>query len=126
MKLALLLLVVITLAAPTPANPEIEKVAEACEKGICLHWWPRLPLVEGWHQDPEASKHYSVNAQAPDGQTFYDSEVVIYAKAVYKPRTPDTKSLEKLIADDKTAFLDADPEIVMAEVDPLRPPTESL
>lgn len=37
--------------ASSTAVADIEKVAIPDEKGFSLHWWPRLPAVEGWHHD---------------------------------------------------------------------------
>jgi len=100
------------------ANAEIEKLAVPCGQQICFYWWPKLAAVKGWHHDREHSFYYSANAQAPDGTTFADAESVIYAKALYKPRIPETKSLEDLIDRDKKAFLSRDPHIVYAEAEP--------
>jgi hypothetical protein len=88
------------------ANAEMEKVVTTtgCENQVCFHWWPILPTVRGWHQDRKRSLHYSFNAQAPDGKTFVDAETVIYANAPYKPRIPETKTLQKLIDGDQAAF----------------------
>jgi len=108
------------LAFSTAASAEMEKLAVPCGQQICFYWWPKLPAVKGWHHDRENSFYYSANAQAPDGKTFADAESVIYAKALYKPRIPETKPLEDLIDRDKKAFLSRDPDIVYAEAEPLK------
>ncbi len=87
-------------------HAEIEKYAipdEKCGK-ICFYWWPKLPTVEGWHHDKQQSYAFSANAQAPNGFTFANAETVIYAKALFKPRMPETKTLEKLIINDHNRF----------------------
>jgi hypothetical protein len=91
------LLVVLVLVS-TPVCAEIEKRAVPCDatERICFYWWPRLPQAAGWHQDLDHSYMYSANAVAPDGFTFANAETVIYAKALYKPRSPGTKSLGQL------------------------------
>jgi len=104
----------------TAAFAEIEKSAVPCEQKICFFWWPKLPAVKGWHQDRQHSYSYSINAQAPDGYTFANAEAVIYARALYKPRIPETTSLDDLIGKDKKTFLSRDPDIVYAEVEPLK------
>jgi hypothetical protein len=71
---------------------------------------------KGWHQDQDASYQIEANTLIRDGSKFENAESVIYAKALYKPRTPETKSAEQLIEDDKKEFLDADPTIVIKEV----------
>lgn len=88
------------------AIAEIYKVVvpdDRCGK-MCFYWWPVLPKVNGWQQDMPNSYHYSVNAQAPSGESFSNAESVIYAKALFKPRTPKTKSLSQLIAEDQNKF----------------------
>jgi len=98
------------------AHAEIEKLAQVCDTGICFYWWPKLPHLQGWHQDKDQSLNYGVNALAPDGFTFANAESVMYAEASYKPRVPETKSLGTLIADDKRRFLASAPGIVISEV----------
>lgn len=97
------------------ASAEIEKTAMPCKTGLCLYWWPKLPQVKGWHQDHEQSYNYEANALAPDGFTFSDAETVMYAKAFFKPRIPETKSLEMLIANDKKQFLGETPGIIITK-----------
>jgi hypothetical protein len=106
---------IIILCFNAHAKAEIEKNALMCDTGICLYWWPKLPDVTGWHHDKDASYGYQVNALAPDGLTFKDAESVMYAKALYKPRTPETKSLDMLIADDQKEFLATDSGIKITE-----------
>jgi hypothetical protein len=87
------------------AFAEIEKFAISGEKGMAFHWWPKLESVTGWTQDKDFSFQYGINALAPTGASFADSETVMYAKAVYKPRAPDVKSLAALIENDKKDFV---------------------
>jgi len=103
----------------TTAQAEIEKIALPCETGLCLFWWPKLPPLKGWHQDMDQSYHYGINALAPDGSSFAQAEAVMYAKANYKPRDPDTKTIEMFIDNDRKEFLDAVPDITIKEVDGL-------
>ena len=98
------------------AVAEIEKFAIPSEGGISFYWWPKLPPLEGWQQDREQSFRFGVNALAPHGFTFADAETVMYAKAVYKPREPATKSLEMLIDKDKETFAARIPGITIEEV----------
>lgn len=37
------------------ASPEIERVGQVCNKGICLAWWPKLVPINGWHHEDRAS-----------------------------------------------------------------------
>ena len=98
---------------------EIEKRAQMCQTGICLYWWPKLPPVKGWHHDEGSSLSYGVNALAPDGSSFSDAAAVMYASALYKPRMPETDSLDKLIADDKDRFRSDFPGVAIAEMEAL-------
>lgn len=106
-------------AVCAPATARIEKTAIPCKTGICLYWWPAMAYVKGWHHDQGASLMYSINAEAPDGYTFSNAESVIYAKAVYKPRQPETKSLQMFINGDKASILARDHTIEISEVKPL-------
>ncbi len=45
---------------------------------------------------------------------------MIYAKALYKPRIPETTSLEILIKDDQDEFRKHDPSMVITRVPPLK------
>ena len=113
------LLALLLLAVAQPASAEVEKLGRPCESGICLYWWPRLPPVEGWHCDAGASERYGANALAPDGSTFMDAETVMYAKAIYRPRVPDVKSLENLMKNDKRDFAASVPGVSITDVDPI-------
>lgn len=106
----------VCLIAPSPGLAEIEKTAIPGPDGLRLYWWPKLPPIQGWHQDHEYSRHYSANALAPDGRTFADAETVIYATALYKPREPDTTSIEVLIEHDCKRFAGDGNGIEISEV----------
>jgi len=101
------------------AYAEIEKLAMTSEKGVSFYWWPKLAPIEGWHQDREYSFSYRVNALAPGGFTFKDAESVMYARASYKPRIPEIKSLEAFIEDDQEDFRAKVPGVSIQEVSPL-------
>ena len=114
------LIVVVALTAVVPAvRAEIEKLAQPCDQKICFKWWPRLPELKGWHHDHDHSLHYDANALAPDGFTFADADAVIYARALYKPRTPEAKSLQMLIDADKADFRGRDAKIKIEESKPI-------
>lgn len=104
------------LVASPIAQAEIEKIATLGEKGLSFYWWPKLTPVEGWHNDREHSFHYSSNALAPDGFTFKNAESVMYARALFKPREPDIKSLDALIERDRKDFEANVPGVSIHEV----------
>jgi hypothetical protein len=109
-------LIIALLFAAQNVQADIEKIAIPGEKGMSFYWWPKLPKVAGWHQDRESSFHYSVNALAPDNTAFANAETVMYAKAIFKPRDPEIKSIEMLIARDKKDFQASVPEVEIREV----------
>jgi len=94
------------LCFPLASNAEIVKKASLCKDSICLHWWPNVPIIKGWHHDEEQSLLGNINALAPDGHDFVNAETVMYANAVYKPRVPESKTLQDFIENDKKAFLE--------------------
>lgn len=101
---------------PQIAHAEIEKLANVCDSGICFHWWPKLAPVKGWHQDKDGSFNFAANTQAPDGFSFANAETVIYAKAIYKPREPEVKSLQNLIENDISQFKSDNSDIEVKNV----------
>jgi hypothetical protein len=116
----LTVLIGILLLVPLSTFSEIEKVGQPCEKGVCLAWWPKLEPAKGWHHERGPSFDNGANMQVPDGFTFSNAETVIYAKALYKPRIPETTSLEILIKNDMNEFLTEDSSIAIVEVQPLK------
>jgi hypothetical protein len=84
---------------------EIEKFSIPNQKGMSFYWWPKLSPAAGWKQDRESSFRHGINAIAPDGKSFGAAETVMYARAVFKPRVPEVKSLAELVENDKKAYL---------------------
>ena len=113
------ILILLLFLIPTIAHAEIEKIAQTSEKGICLAWWPKMHPVKGWHHEQDPSIANGINIQVPDGFTYSDAETVIYAAALYKPRNPETTSLEMLINDDKEEFIKKWPGIKISEENPI-------
>lgn len=110
----------ILLLISSKAAPEIERVGRVCGNGVCPAWWPKLEHVEGWHHDDDASFANNANVQVPDGFTFSTAQTVIYARALYKPRSPETTSLKVLIQDDRARFLKQEPSIEIVKQTPLK------
>ena len=108
-----------TLLAPLCVRAEMEKLATPCETQICFSWWPKLPVVTGWHHDRESSLHFGFNAQAPEGKSFGDAEAVIYANAPFKPRMPEVKNLKQFIRNDHRNFKRSDPKMKIEEISSL-------
>jgi len=113
------LLLFVALLGALPVGAEIVKSGTSCQTGICLYWWPKPPAINGWHQEIGPSQHYGANTLAPDGSAFKDAETVMYAKASYKPRASETKSIDALIAKDKHNFTKNVPDIIISEINPL-------
>jgi hypothetical protein len=93
----------------------VYKLATPDKSGMKLYWWPILPDLPGWVHDQVASKQYDSNFLVPRGQTFANAPAVIYARALYKPKIPDTKSIDQLIADDERQVGQDSPGIRMSE-----------
>ncbi len=85
-KLFLFLLLAVV---PIPASAEMVRTATIDCKGICLHTWPKLQPIAGWHQDVDASYNFNATAIIPFCLTFSDADTVMYANAVYKPNDPE-------------------------------------
>src|SRR5580765_7693855 len=62
MRRTLIAIAILTFAIPLAA--EIEKHANPCGTSNCLYWWPKLPVVEGWHPEPRSSEQYAANTLA--------------------------------------------------------------
>ena len=113
MKYILLFSIVLSFSV----KAEVHKEAQPSDNGLKFVWWPVLPEVEGWEQDRESSLSYGINAQIPNGTSFYDSETVIYARAVFKPRIPNLKTLNAFIENDKSTFLSKVPSVKIIEAE---------
>lgn len=90
------------LALPVGASAEIVKTTmqdnPKCA-GLCLRWWPKLVVPEGWEQDAGLSQAYNVNFLVPkDGR----ADVFIYANA--QPLKGQADTIAGFMADDKATF----------------------
>ena len=118
--LGVFLLVVSMLLGTAPdARAEVEKFATPTAAGMHLYWWPKVPALSGWVQDQDASIANSMFALVPTGQTFTDAPTVIYAKAVFKARVPELKSLSAFVDDDKKGALANTPGTTATTTKPL-------
>ena len=115
MKIPVIIPVVLVLTVC--ASAEMERKAITTDNGLQLFWWPILPQVKGWEQDKTASEGYGVNALVPKGESFSDSETIMYAKAHYKPQDPECDSLEELMKNDQGHFKEEDPSIHIKQLD---------
>jgi hypothetical protein len=118
---AALALVGCCLMAPSrPISAEIFKLAIPSDQGFKLYWWPQLQVPDGWVHDEGSSRSTSSNILVPKGQSFAQAPAVMYGKALYKPRIPETRSLDQLISDDKRKFQNDLPGIVILPVPALK------
>lgn len=102
------------------ASAGMVKTAVPSSSGFRLMWWPKVSPPKGWHFDQGSSYHFAFNAMAPDGSTFSKAETVMYAKADYKPRLPDVKTLQVFITNDMASFKQDEPTIVIVRERSLR------
>jgi len=100
---------------PSVAYAAIDKMAIPNDQGISFFWWPHIKPPAGWEQDKSYSYRYGFYALVPIGQSFGKAETIIYAKANYKPRDPDIKSLTAFIERDKKEFIDNEPTLQITE-----------
>jgi hypothetical protein len=119
-QLAALLVSTAAVLLPAPAFGEIEKMQVSTNKGVALYWWPKVQVPKGWHQDKNNSYRFSVNAIAPDGFTFSNAGVVLYARAIFKPLAPEIKSLDDIISNDRRELLSRVPGVEIADVKPVK------
>ena len=114
------LLLTVFLSSTPLAFAEIYKLAVPSDQGLQLYWWPILPDIPGWRHDEGASCAQGVNALVPDGQSFSGAPAIIYARAMFKPRMPDVKSLRQLIDEDRAGFERDFPGISIQELKPIK------
>jgi hypothetical protein len=112
--------IVLVCLGTSPLSAEIYKEAVPTDHGIEFYWWPVLKAANGWTHDEGASRANGVNAFVPTGYSFSDAPAVIYARAIYKPRVPETKTLAQLISDDGAEFKSHFPGVEISELPPLR------
>lgn len=101
------------LLAPSYCHGEIEKIAIPSQRGMDLFWWPKVNPPSGFFNDEAASRQTAVKMFVPNGFTFSNAETVIYAKATFKQRIPDVKSLQALIDKDLAEFKGRDPNLMV-------------
>ena len=105
---------------PRPLSADIFKLAIPSDQGIKLYWWPQLQVPDGWMHDEGASRSTGSNMLVPKGQSFPQAPAVMYGEALYKPRIPETRSLDQLISDDKRKFQNDLPGIVILPLPALK------
>jgi hypothetical protein len=106
-----LLAILLILSASVRGFAEVEKFAVPSEHGIDFYWWPKLPAIAGWSHDEEASQTLAANVLVPDGSSFSAAPAVMYAKAFYKPRAPEIRSLRELVDSDRGEFEHSMPDL---------------
>lgn len=90
---------ILHLCLPLWAVSDIEKRGVLTDKGIELHWWPKMPPIQGWVK-PGQMDNADISPLVPKGSTFDNARSVIYGKADYIPRMEKGITLAKLIAED--------------------------
>lgn len=112
-------LLVFLICLPACASAKIYKLAIPTDQGFSLYWWPVLPEISGWHHDEAVSEHLAANTLLPNGQSFNAAPAIIYAKADYKPRMADIKTLTQFIAGDIASFRHDVPDEQISLLEPL-------
>src|SRR5262245_3023045 len=88
------------------AYADIEKIAQPTEDGLEFIWWPKVTPPAGWVHHREVSVENHINMFVPEGESFADSPVVLYARAIYFETGNTGKELEDAIRDDRQGFLE--------------------
>ena len=115
-----ILFTLITIFASS-AYAEIHREATVCQDTgeICFYWWPVLPEIDKWQQVKAVSYKIKANVQAPIGFNFQTAESIVYAKAIYKLKQPESKTLGEFINNDKEQFLKDTPSLIISEAENL-------
>lgn len=101
----LLFVAAVAMVTAVAAHADVEKFALMGNNGMRMVWWPKIAPPIGWAQDRRSSEHYAMNAFAPGGSTFNDADTVFYARAEYKQRVPEIKTLKQYIERDRKGAL---------------------
>lgn len=107
------------LCCPWGAQAALEKREVDCGLQMCPYWVPVVTAPAGWHFDKDGGTDYGFNALAPDGATFDDAEVVMYASADPKSQLVEFGSLEQLIAHDTREADTNYPQISVTRATPI-------
>jgi len=97
---------------------EIERLGYPGERGMVLHWWPKVTAPPGWFRDDKLSLAEGVNLHMLEGETFADSPAVMYTRAFYHENGVSAKDLEQTITDDLAGFRERDPAMKIEELSP--------
>lgn len=108
---------VLLVAAPVAA--EIEIVTLETKTGQIERWWPKVSPPKGWHHDRPNSLNYNFNAMAPEGSSFSNAEVVLYARAVKKVSDANVRTLEEFMARERASFLKRAADYAIRDEKPL-------
>lgn len=89
MNVRLLIAFVLTCSV-FPVGAETEGFAYQCESSTCFWRRPIVDAPPGWVKDEESGAHFKFNAFARKGESFTDSDAVMYAHAVYRKNAAPT------------------------------------
>ncbi|WP_439368124.1 hypothetical protein [Bradyrhizobium sp. DASA03120] len=79
-----------TCGAMFPVRAEVDKIIHVCDRQdrVCPEFRPRVKAPDGWTRDEAASLKYGASMFVPNGKSFGNAEVIIYAEGRYnKDRT---------------------------------------
>lgn len=110
-----LLILISTALSAEPLKPFIP--AEPTMQGF---WWPVYIDASGAQQESFYGLPLGDYPTAADGALLSDIETIIYARALYKPRTPRIKSLGELVEAEKRQFRARNPEVEISAIEPVQ------
>ena len=68
-----------------PARAEVDKIMHVCDQQerVCPEFRPRVKAPDGWTRDEATSLKYGASMFVPNGKTFGEAELIIYAEGRY-------------------------------------------
>lgn len=102
---------------PVPTFAEIFKLAVPQDPGFRLYWWPVVKIPAGWEHNENVSREAGVNMLVPVGEKFADAPSVIYARADYKPRLPEVRSIAEYVERDRQDLASESPDTLITALE---------
>ena len=81
----------------TASHAELYELKYPSKSKFLKNIWVPVLNINGWHQDKEHTLWLHSNIHVPDGSTYINSPIKIFANAVNKKRHPKFKSLTDFI-----------------------------
>jgi hypothetical protein len=91
-----------------PANAEIEKFMNQCDRKMCAFFRASITLPDGWVEDKESTKYFNSQFLLPKGVDFESAQAKIYVVVRYnRNKKPISDFIPDAIADWRSRAEDA-------------------